>query len=162
MRPAVSPQLLAAIVAAVPSRAVKKLDASPRVADGWTWTIRDDRTTVATGAETVTLAGTADVSCTCLLSPRCFHVLAVLRVLPITEGLPMVSPLLENAPVAIVSPAARCSGATTCCTGGSAVFVSPSFMPSLKPLTAPPRSEPMFFSFRVPKISTMMTRKMIR
>jgi hypothetical protein len=30
----------------------------------------------------------------------------------------------------------------------------PDFMPSLKPLTAPPRSEPMFLSFLVPKIST--------
>src|SRR5690606_21493518 len=33
----------------------------------------------------------------------------------------------------------------------------PSLTPSLKPRTAPPRSEPMFFSFLVPKTSMMMT-----
>src|SRR5690606_27989162 len=36
--------------------------------------------------------------------------------------------------------------------------VSASFMPSLKPFTAPPRSEPMLRSFLVPKTSSTMTR----
>ncbi len=34
----------------------------------------------------------------------------------------------------------------------------PSFMPSLKPLTAPPKSWPMFFSFLVPKTSTTISK----
>src|SRR5690606_11547083 len=34
---------------------------------------------------------------------------------------------------------------------------APSLTPSLKPRTAPPRSEPMFFSFLVPKTNMMMT-----
>ena len=42
--------------------------------------------------------------------------------------------------------------------GGFRIVVNtgaePSFMPSLKPLTAPPRSEPMLRSFLVPKIIT--------
>src|SRR5512144_1377604 len=44
-----------------------------------------------------------------------------------------------------------------CCAGGggaSAAASSLDFMPSLKPLTAPPRSCPMLRSFFVPKIST--------
>ena len=36
----------------------------------------------------------------------------------------------------------------------------PSRTPSLKPLTAPPRSEPMFLSFLVPKMTSTMTRMM--
>src|SRR5664280_3274642 len=44
----------------------------------------------------------------------------------------------------------------TCCVGeaGSAGDAVPSRTPSLKPLTAPPRSLPMFLSFLVPKIKT--------
>src|SRR5690606_30627103 len=47
----------------------------------------------------------------------------------------------------------------TCCGGaaGSPAPAAPSRMPSLKPLTAPPRSDPMFFSFFVPKISTTIS-----
>ena len=41
-------------------------------------------------------------------------------------------------------------------TAGSALVAPPSRTPSLKPLTALPRSLPMFFSFFVPKISTTM------
>src|SRR5690606_22245037 len=40
----------------------------------------------------------------------------------------------------------------------SSAGVSASFMPSLKPFTAPPRSEPMLRSFLVPKTSSTMTR----
>src|SRR5215471_8769337 len=43
-----------------------------------------------------------------------------------------------------------------CCgsLGGAGCSGSDPFMPSLKPLTAPPRSWPMLRSFAVPKIST--------
>src|ERR1700759_940497 len=44
--------------------------------------------------------------------------------------------------------------AVTCAAGAEGVSEAPSRMPSLKPLTAPPRSEPMLRSFLVPKIIT--------
>ncbi len=52
----------------------------------------------------------------------------------------------------------------TCPAGGVAVVavavasgVLPSFMPSLKPLTAPPRSAPIFYSFLVPNTMTTIS-----
>lgn len=89
-RPRIAPDALAALVAAVPARAAKKLDASPQVADTWTWRAGASLQ-IDTGTETVTLPTDAvlaahNVSCTCLLSPRCFHVLAVVTLLPVAEA----------------------------------------------------------------------------
>ena len=89
-RPTVAADVLAQLTRAVPPRVSKRLDARPRVADEWTWTLGTS-VTVAAGEETVTLAregvSRADqASCTCLLAPRCFHLLAVLTVLPVAEG----------------------------------------------------------------------------
>ncbi len=86
-RPSVAPSVLAELTAAVPARITKRLDASPRVADTWAWTA-GARLTIAAGDETVTLPLDAvrrreDATCTCLLQPRCFHLLAVLAVLPL-------------------------------------------------------------------------------
>jgi len=88
-RPDVAPDVLAALTSAVPARVAKRLDASPRAADAWVWTFGES-VTVAAGEETVTLtSGTVrrqeDATCTCLLQPRCFHLLAVLAVLPLAE-----------------------------------------------------------------------------
>ncbi|MGZ3478073.1 MAG: hypothetical protein ACXVCJ_26475, partial [Polyangiales bacterium] len=67
--------------------------------------------TVATDSgETVTLtikdgavASPEDVKCSCLLSPRCFHVLAVVAALPIGES----EGVAEEAPESIVEPKER-------------------------------------------------------
>lgn len=88
--PAVLPEVLAALTRAVPARAAKRLDASPRAADEWTW-VFGETVTVTAGEETVTLSAAGvlraeDASCTCLLQPRCFHLLAVLSVLPLAEA----------------------------------------------------------------------------
>lgn len=87
-RPMILPGVLADMTAAAPARLQKKLDKSPNVASSWSWSADDTVWTVAAGEETVRLQaaviGSADdVACTCLLAPRCFHVLAVLSVLDI-------------------------------------------------------------------------------
>ncbi|HRH01043.1 MAG TPA: hypothetical protein PLR99_32590, partial [Polyangiaceae bacterium] len=86
-RPRLAPEVLADLVRAVPARVAKRLDASPLAAEAWVWTAAET-VTIAAGDETVSLTGDvirtlADVSCTCLLQPRCFHLLAVLSVLPV-------------------------------------------------------------------------------
>lgn len=86
-RPRLAPEVLADLVRAVPARVAKRLDASPLAAEAWVWTAAET-VTIAAGDETVSLTGDvirtlADASCTCLLQPRCFHLLAVLSVLPV-------------------------------------------------------------------------------
>ena len=95
-RPEVALEVLEALIRAVPERVAKKLDAAPRIAEGWAWTVGEgadagERVMVVTGSETVTLPRGGvlqreDVTCTCLLSPRCFHLLAVLTVLPVNHS----------------------------------------------------------------------------
>jgi len=91
-RPAISAEVLSAVMGAVPPRVSKRLDAAPRIADGWPWTF-GEAITVSAGDETVSLAATGifraeDAACSCLLAPRCFHLVAVLTVLPLAEGTP--------------------------------------------------------------------------
>jgi hypothetical protein len=95
-RPTIARDVLAELTRAVPERVAKKLDLAPRTAEGWTWSSAES-VTVFTGAETVTLAAVTvgspeDARCTCLLSPRCFHLLAVLTVLPIAEAATTAEP----------------------------------------------------------------------
>jgi len=90
-RPRAHATLLSKLVAAAPARLTKKLDTSPRAAEAWAWATTDAGHTVTTDTnETVTLrAGTitdvAQVTCTCLLTPRCFHVLATLAILDVDD-----------------------------------------------------------------------------
>ncbi|MGW9350443.1 hypothetical protein [Nocardiopsis flavescens] len=88
-RPRIAPELLASLVEAAPSRVRRKLDAAPRAAQEWTWTRGDGEWTVAAGGETVTLTGDdltgpGQAACTCLLSPRCLHLLSVVSLLDTT------------------------------------------------------------------------------
>src|SRR4051812_1875411 len=93
-RPRADASLLAALTAAAPARVTKRLDAAPTLANAWTWSDLGATTTVLTDTnETVTLrhAGGAvatldDIGCTCLLAPRCLHVLAVVAVLDLFVG----------------------------------------------------------------------------
>ncbi|MCR9197589.1 MAG: hypothetical protein NXI04_02995 [Planctomycetaceae bacterium] len=87
-RSVIFPGVLADMAASAPSRLQKKLDKSPEVARSWEWTADGDVWAVQAGGETVQLlshviSSVDDVACTCLLAPRCFHVLAVLSVLEI-------------------------------------------------------------------------------
>ncbi len=91
-RPTIVPAVVAALTDGAPKRLVRKLDKTPELAEAWTWHVGDAATTVDTDrGETVTLAS-ADirdvdqVSCTCLLAPRCLHVLAVITSLGLSAG----------------------------------------------------------------------------
>jgi hypothetical protein len=82
-RPASHPGLLEAVRSVVPERIRKRLEGG-NPAEGWTWAASAVNTTVTTdNGETVTVAPrdggvtAADVTCSCLLSPKCLHVLAV-------------------------------------------------------------------------------------
>jgi hypothetical protein len=85
-RPAADPGLLAELLDAAPARIRRRLDAEPALADTWEWTAEGTGWSIAAGGETVTLRAltltSADhAGCTCLLSPRCLHLLAVLSLL---------------------------------------------------------------------------------
>jgi hypothetical protein len=92
MRPTIAPGLMATVVEQAPARLVRKLDEAPRVAEGWAWRLDGAVWTIATDRdERVTLKSAAlstlnEVGCSCLLSPKCLHLLAVLSVLEITEA----------------------------------------------------------------------------
>jgi hypothetical protein len=87
-RPTVSPELMAAMIESTPDRVRRRLDRTPDAAASWAWQASDDAWAVDTGGETVTLprghvVAIEQLACTCLLSPRCFHVLACLTRLEI-------------------------------------------------------------------------------
>lgn len=82
-RPTVSADLVAALIDSTPDRVRRRLDQSPDAASAWNWQASAEAWSVHTGAESVTLPlghvlSVEQVRCTCLLSPRCFHVLACL------------------------------------------------------------------------------------
>lgn len=85
-RPTIEAEVAAAILRGAPPRLARRLDAEPAAAEQWTWQQHDDRGhwTVDAGSEVVTIEAVARpvaaadaIHCTCLLNPRCFHVLAV-------------------------------------------------------------------------------------
>jgi hypothetical protein len=85
-RPTVSPQLVATVIESAPDRVRRRLDRTPDAAAGWEWRLSDDGWSVDTGGEMVRLPPNRiqsldQVSCTCLLTPNCFHVLAILTAL---------------------------------------------------------------------------------
>lgn len=92
MRPTIAPGLMATVVEQAPARLVRKLDEAPRVAEGWAWSLDGAVWTITTDRdERVTLKGVSlstltEVGCSCLLSPKCLHLLAVLSVLEIGEA----------------------------------------------------------------------------
>ncbi|MFO0923583.1 MAG: hypothetical protein U0905_13975 [Pirellulales bacterium] len=82
-RPKIAPLLLAELVEQVPGRVRKRLDGSPGIAETWIWRQTELIWTVQAHEETVRLEsanGTLEkihqVSCTCLMAPKCFHILA--------------------------------------------------------------------------------------
>jgi hypothetical protein len=119
-RPTVSPQLVAALIAATPERVRLRLDRTPDAAASWNWLANNEGWSVDTGGETVTLPRThidavEQLCCTCLLSPRCFHVLACLTRLQIaivkstasTPATEQVEPTSSEAGDDLVEPDAK-------------------------------------------------------
>ncbi|MBC8288800.1 MAG: hypothetical protein H8E37_00635 [Planctomycetes bacterium] len=92
-RPAVSPALVATVTEDAPGRVRRKLDKTPDAAESWAWKSSGDRWTIEAGGETVELTAPDGVvnsfdqiACSCLLSPRCYHLLACLSVMPLANG----------------------------------------------------------------------------
>lgn len=86
-RPPIAPDVAGALTAAIPARLIKKLDATPRLAEAWQWAA--DRVTTDKGevvALTVVDGVVTAVACSCLLAPKCLHVAAVVALLEPAEG----------------------------------------------------------------------------
>lgn len=89
-RPTISAALLADINESAASRLLRKLDKNPVISDSWAWSCEDPCWKIDTGSETVQITNSQVISlqqfsCSCLLSPRCFHVLAVSNSLAIAD-----------------------------------------------------------------------------
>ncbi len=101
-RPTIDPSVLASLTAAVPGRLLRTLDATPDLAEAWTWTSEGDTWSVATDGEAVVrvagahVAAPSQVTCGCLLAPRCLHALAVATRLPL--GVAAHDEAVESAP----------------------------------------------------------------
>ncbi len=128
-RPTIEPGLVAALTQQAPARLVKKLDATPRAAEAWRWSEAEGVVRVVTDSgETVTLRTAqgavrepADVACTCLLAPRCFHLLAVVTLLDPSGASPPAGAADDAAPEPATDPAA----ATPLASAAAAVTLEP-------------------------------------
>ena len=90
--PKICPNLLAAVTEAAPKRLVRKLDKNPKLARQWLWEVTSENALQVTTdkGERVTLplktlTEIEQIECTCLLAPRCLHILAVLSLLEIAH-----------------------------------------------------------------------------
>lgn len=92
-RPVILSEVLATIAEGAPDRLRRKLDKNPTIANEWDWSRDAETWTIDAGNEQVRLtpcknllASTDQIACSCLLSPRCFHLLSVLSVLGLAEA----------------------------------------------------------------------------
>lgn len=84
--PAVAPDIAADLLSALPSRLKRRAEAL--AAESSSWSVQDG--VVAIGEHTVTVA--EDITCSCLLSPKCAHVGAVVLAAPVgSAGAAVVS-----------------------------------------------------------------------
>lgn len=90
-RPSIDPLVLSSILSSAPERLQKRLDREPRAAEAWPWAGVAGEWKIHAGEETVQILANvvtevSQVRCSCLLSPRCFHVLAVLSLCEICDA----------------------------------------------------------------------------
>lgn len=100
MRPKIDAELAGTLTAAIPPRLIKKLDATPTLAESWTWAA----TSVTTDkGEVVTLVIVEQVitqlQCSCLLNPKCLHVAAVVTLLEPAGAAPVAAVAAVAAPI---------------------------------------------------------------
>jgi hypothetical protein len=87
-KPSPAPGLVEGLKGQVTARVAKRLEADPAFGADWAWTGGPSEWKVTAGEETVTVRADGGVvtaeglGCTCLLAPKCLHVLAVARSLP--------------------------------------------------------------------------------
>ena len=94
-RPKITSSLFAQLVEQAPGRVRKRLDSEPSIANQWNWTVENQVCSIQCNEETVRLrpsddaegvvSSLSEVECSCLLSPKCFHLLACCSVLEIQE-----------------------------------------------------------------------------
>ncbi|MEM7312674.1 MAG: hypothetical protein AAF497_05935, partial [Planctomycetota bacterium] len=94
-KPRITSELLVQLSSAAPARVHRRLDKDPKVAGGWDWTQSGSAIEVDTGKQKVTLAPVGEVvdsldqvSCNCLLAPKCLHVLACVTLLEVDDSSP--------------------------------------------------------------------------
>lgn len=99
---AIAPGVMAALAERAPARLARKLDAHPRMAEAWAWSspaegalsvVTDSGETVTISSAAGVLASAQAIRCSCLLSPKCLHVLAVARALPLADAPAAESPM---------------------------------------------------------------------
>ncbi len=88
-RPTVDPVVVSSAIDGAPDRVRRRLDRTPDAAATWDWTCHDEGWTIQAGDETVKLPAAhvgslAQVSCSCLLAPNCFHLMACLTALEVS------------------------------------------------------------------------------
>ena len=82
-RPRITALLLATLIESTPDRVRRRFDRTPDAAAGWEWESGEEGWTIVAGEESIQLpldhiTSIDQISCTCLLSPQCFHVIACL------------------------------------------------------------------------------------
>lgn len=89
----ISPSLLAALFESAPGRIRRRLDKQPNVANDWRWEANEQGVQISAGEQTVTLKtndgiveSIEQIECTCLLAPKCFHIIACVNVLDAIES----------------------------------------------------------------------------
>ncbi|BBM85374.1 hypothetical protein [Candidatus Uabimicrobium amorphum] len=90
-RPTITQLLLADFTENLPRRIRKRIEKSPQAAENWKWNRDGDNVVIESEkGERITLCGEVlkepeQVTCSCLLTPRCYHVFACLAVLEVTD-----------------------------------------------------------------------------
>lgn len=91
-RPERAAGLLARMAAAAPPRVAKRVNDDPTLAERWSWAADGGATVVTADDIVVRIAGPVatpeSLSCTCLLAPKCLHLLAVVAALPEGDAAP--------------------------------------------------------------------------
>jgi hypothetical protein len=92
-RPPAAPGLVAGVTGRLPARIRRRLDERRDLAEEWVWRPEGDELVVSAPGATVRVRPAAgavrdpdQVTCDCLLAPRCVHVAAVVLALPLAES----------------------------------------------------------------------------
>ncbi len=120
----IAPGVAATLLAAAPGRVRRRLDADPGMAGRWAWERDGAAWVVHAGTETVRIETETEaaasvvsvveqLSCSCLLAPRCVHLLAVVAVLDPCDPEPETAAEPAGPPAEAEAAAAEAAGPKT-------------------------------------------------